>query len=110
MVLGIQLVGVLFVLVMLYLTYLYYKKGQYSKTSAIFWVIIWGAAMILLTFQQSVERVIEQLQFARVFDLYMTIGLLFVLALMFYDYVRVERLERKVEELVRKIATERAKK
>ncbi len=107
---GVQAGGAAFILVMVYLTYLYYKKGAYSRTSALTWGFIWVTAIILLTVATPISGIVDSLQFARVIDLYLTLGLVFCLVVVFIDFVKIEKQERKLEELVRNIAIKRTKK
>lgn len=107
MVLGIQVIGVVFSLLMLYLTFLYYKKNNYTRTAFIFWVVVWVCAMGLVLFYQEFGALSSQLQFARTSDLYITIAVLFFGAITFLNYASVKRQERKVEELVRGMAMKR---
>lgn len=109
MVLGVQLLGAVFIIAMLYLTFLFYKKQHYSRNAAVVWVIIWAVAFFMLAFNNVIENYVISLQFARSMDLYLVLGLMFVLVSTFYNFVKLERQERRLEELVRSIAIKRAK-
>jgi hypothetical protein len=109
MVLGIQLIGVVFLIFMLYLTFLYYKKNTYTRTGFIFWTCIWVGGSVLLIFPETVQGITEQLEFARTSDLYFTIALMFFGAITFLNYANVKRQERKVEDLVRSAALRKRK-
>ena len=52
MVLELQVIGLLFTLVMLYLTYLYYRKDNYGVRSLAIWVCVWLGGGLLLLFPQ----------------------------------------------------------
>jgi hypothetical protein len=65
MVLGIQVIGIVFTLLMLYLTFLYYKKNNYTKAAFIFWVVVWVCALGLILFYQQFAALSERLEFAR---------------------------------------------
>jgi hypothetical protein len=92
---------------MLYLTFLYYKKNNYTKAAFIFWVVVWVCALGLILFYQQFAALSERLEFARTTDLYITIAVMFFGAITFLNYANVKRQEKKVEELVRNISVRR---
>lgn len=108
MVLSVQLAGVLFVLVMIYLTFIFYKRGNYAWQGFVFWVILWIAAGLLLLFPGTFSALTDRLNFARTYDFYLTLGLMFFVVLTFWNYAHVKRLERRMEDLVREVAIKRA--
>lgn len=104
MMLGIQAIGIIFFLFMLYLTFLYYKKGVYTKYALVFWTATWIIASLLLIFPKTFTRIAQQLEFARTTDFYLTLAIMFFSVITFLNYVNVKRQEQKVEDLVRTIA------
>lgn len=110
MVLNIQIVGIIFMLVMLYLTFLYYKKNNYTRSALVFWAGVWVVAALMLVFPQVFSSIVERLSFARTTDFYLTIGLMFFGIITFLNYANVKRQERKVDELVRNIALAKKRK
>lgn len=109
MVLGIQVIGVVFTLLMLYLTFLYYKKNNYTRTAFLFWIAVWISSLFLVIFYEQFTILSIQLKFARTTDLYMAMAIMFFGAITFLNYANVKRSERKVEELVRSMAMKRRK-
>jgi hypothetical protein len=110
MVSTVHIIGIVFVLIMLYLTFLFYKKNHYNRSSFVFWNVVWVLAIVLLLVERSVFRFVQGLHFARAFDLYLSFGLMFVMAVAFYTYVKIERQDRRLEELVKEVAIKRVKK
>jgi hypothetical protein len=104
MVLGIQVIGVVFALLMLYLTFLFYMKNNYTRAAFVFWIAVWICALVLVLFYQQLTFLSTQLKFARTTDLYIAIAVMFFGAITFLNYANVKRQERKVEELVRNMA------
>jgi hypothetical protein len=104
-----QAIGVAYLAFMVYLTFLYYKRNNYSIQSFIFWMAIWLLAAVLLLIPNLANVIIPKLQVVRVLDLYLIVGLLFFSAVCFFSYAAVKRTESKVEELVRQVALKRRK-
>ncbi|MCB9362518.1 DUF2304 domain-containing protein [Candidatus Woesearchaeota archaeon] len=110
MILGIQLLGLLFAFMMLYLTYLYYKREQYELRGLIVWSLIWIGFGILVMFPASVYGVMEVLNIQRTVDFFVIGGFLVFSTILFYLYIITKETQRKVESLVRQIAIEKKKK
>ena len=110
MILGVQLLGIIFVLVMIYLTFLYYKRSHYSAASLSLWMAVWLGALLLVLFPETLYGIMETLQIKRTVDFFVIGGFMFFTVLIFYLYDAVKQMQRKMEKLVRKIAIEGNKK
>jgi hypothetical protein len=110
MTIGLQLIALMFGLLMLYLSFLAYKKKLLTFREEAFWIILWAGFLGISLFPASVNFVIENLHIARTMDLIM-IGAFMVLSLVgFNNYINGKRDRKKIEELVRKIALEKLSK
>jgi hypothetical protein len=109
MVLALQVVGIMFMVFMLYLTFLFYKRNNYGKKSFAIWVAVWLGGAFLLLFPQWFATVTEQLRFSRVTDFYIAMAIMFFGIVTFFNFVNVKRQERQVEKLVREFALEKKK-
>lgn len=104
MVLGIQIVGVLFALAMLYLSFVQFKKKNFSSHEFIFWAILWVIIAITSMMPESLQKVTSALDVSRPFDLIVLLGFVLLTLLTFLNYLQNKKNQRKVEELVRRIA------
>ncbi len=109
MIAALQVFGIIYILFMLYLTFLYYKRNNYSVQSFVFWVAVWAIGAILLAIPETLNSVIQQFTVARVIDFYLIVGLMFFSAVCFFSFAAVKRTENKVEDLVRQLALKRRK-
>ncbi|MBR9703537.1 DUF2304 domain-containing protein [Candidatus Woesearchaeota archaeon] len=107
---GVQLVGVLFALIMLYLTFLYYKRSSYSTKSFVLWIIIWCGFLLATFFPSSLYGLMEELNIERTVDLFVIGGFMFFTVIVFYMFSIIKSLERRIEELVRDVAVALPKK
>ena len=107
MILGLQIIGILFGLIMLYLTFLYFKRKDYTIPGFVFWTIIWIGFMILVIVPTTIYGLMESLQIERTVDFFVIAGFLFFSVVIFHVYDITKRTQKKVEELVRKIAIDK---
>jgi hypothetical protein len=109
MVLGIQVFGALFGLVLIYLTFLHYKRKEFTLTEWGFWTILALLFATVAVFPQLLDPIVESLSLARTMDLFIILGFMFLIAAVYYTYTIVRGNQKKLEEIVRKIALERKK-
>jgi len=108
MIAGVQIIGILFSLVMIYLTYVYYKRGNYSVKSFFLWLAVWIGTLVLIGRPETAYGVMEALQIERTADFIVMAGFTFFSVVIFHMYVTVKKTNQKTEELVRKIATQKS--
>lgn len=102
MLLGVQILAIIFGIVMMYLTFLYFKRKDFNKLQLALWEILWLAFLFVAIFPESVNRITESLGIVRAMDLFMILGFVFVISLSFYNYLVVGKLKKSLEEYVRK--------
>lgn len=102
----IQLIGLIFALFMLYLNFIRYKKKEFTIKEYIFWLLLWVIFIIIMLFPWVLDPVVEKFKFARTLDLLIVISFIFLIGSNFYTYTVVRKTQKKVEDLVRKIAFE----
>jgi len=103
---GIQLLGIIFALIMIYMAYVYYRRKNYGIRSLIIWLCVWGAALFLVSFPKTFYGVMELLQIERTADFIVLIGFSFFSVIIFYMYTIVKKNNYKIEQLVRQLAIE----
>ena len=109
MIFGIQIIAILFVIVMIYLTFLYYKRSHYSRKSLFLWLVVWLGALVLVVFPASIYGIMETLKIERTVDFFVIAGFMFFTVIIFYLYNAVKQMQRKMEKLVREFAIEKRK-
>ncbi|HKZ39674.1 MAG TPA: DUF2304 domain-containing protein [Candidatus Hodarchaeales archaeon] len=110
MVLGIQIMGVLFALVMLYITFLNLKRRQYEVKEFVIWLIVWLMFLLFTIVPQVLDSVTKPLSIVRRFDLLVVMGMMFVIGISYYNYSITRKNQRKLEQVVRTLALENPKK
>lgn len=98
---GIQIFGVLFALVMIYFSMLYYKRKNYGKASLGLWLSVWIGLIIVLVIPALISSVMRWLSISRAVDAYVTVALVLITGIVFYLYGLVKKMEKQMEKLVR---------
>ncbi|MFC1698150.1 DUF2304 family protein [Nanoarchaeota archaeon] len=107
---GVQILGIVFALVMVYLTYMYFKRKEFDLNDAILWLVVWLLFLILVIFPETVNIFLEKLQVATAIQLFMILGTLFLIIVVFYLYRNLRVMQKKMEMVVQKVALEPVKK
>jgi len=101
---AIQVFGLIFGLIMLYLTYLYYRKGDYGKLGFRAWTVIWIVFLICLLFPPKFMVFLKPFQLQRVLDILVIGGFFILFGMMFFVYDITKKNEKKINHLVREEA------
>lgn len=110
MIFGVQIIGLLFGLVMVYFTFLYYKRANYDKTGLVFWFAVWLGFIVLVMFPQIIYGVMGVLQIERTADFFYVSGFLFFSVVLFHVYNTTKKNQKQLELLVRNLAFKQARK
>lgn len=110
MILGLQVVGVFFALVMIYLALLNYKRGELNGAEILSWLIVWVFVIFVTVFPELLRTFATTFAVSRLFDLMVVGAFIVVIGMVSSAYVRTKRLEKRLEELVRKLSMEEKEK
>lgn len=101
MILGVQILGAAFGVLMTYFCFLHYKRREFSRPQFLFWQIIWLAFIVVVLFPGLTQGVIHKLGIVRTMDLLTILGIMFVSLLTFFNYVSLNKLRKKIEDKIR---------
>ncbi|MBD3249392.1 DUF2304 family protein [Candidatus Woesearchaeota archaeon] len=111
MILGIQIFGVLFALVMMYITFLHQRRKELNSKEYFFWFGVWVVFLLLVIFPTSLDFLIKDvLSLGRRLDFFIIVGLMLMIGVLFHTYSVVRKTQNKVERVVSKIAVEKREK
>ena len=108
MVLGIQVFGIVFGVFILYMSFLQWKKKQFTLNEFLFWSSFAVVFSLLSLFPDFINPITAALKLQRKLDLFIILGFMFLIAATFYSYMVVRKTQKGLEELVRQLALERA--
>ena len=103
---GIQILAILFALWMTYFTFLHYRRKEFSRFDAFLWQVLWVGLIAVVIFPGSVRFILRTFSITRTFDLIVIVGIMALIGMTFRNYVIIKRLERRIEEDVRREAME----
>ncbi len=106
----IQLFGVIIGLGALHLTYLYYKRSNFTKKEVCFWFLVWLTFIFVAIFPTSVTPIVGMLGLQRPMDLIMIVAFVILFALTFHNYVVNRKQSNRLEWLVRELALKEVEK
>jgi hypothetical protein len=101
MILGIQILGLLFGLLMIYYSFVNFKKKELKRREFVMWLIVWILFIIITLIPTLLDPIIVSLDLARRMDFYIIIGFMFLIGLGFYSYSIAKKNQKKIEEIVR---------
>ncbi|MBS3133081.1 DUF2304 domain-containing protein [Candidatus Woesearchaeota archaeon] len=106
--LGIQVFGLVFSAFMLYVSFLYYKKKEFTLTEWGFWALFAVLFAAVSVFPEVLDPVVRSFNLGRKLDLFIILGFMLIIAMNFYTYRVTRHTDKKIETLVRNMAIERA--
>ncbi len=101
---GIQVVGLIFALGILYVVFLNFKRKEITGIEFVGWVLLWAVFLLLTFIPRIVDPILQPLHIVRALDLYIIIGFMVLVAFHFHTYSQLKKMQKKVEKLVRRIA------
>ncbi len=110
MILGLQIIAIIFAFLMIYLAILHRRRGEIDRTEIISWVTIWIVTIFIVIFPEILRTFAKTIFITRLFDLMVVGGFVLVIAMVTRTYVSTKRMEKKLEDYVRQEALKNVKK
>jgi hypothetical protein len=110
MIFGLQLLAVIFALVMIYFAYVNFKRKEINRLEIAFWTLAWIGALIIVLFPDTLRDLSQQFFVSRLLDVLIMGGFVLVITMVAIAYIRTRRIEKKLEDLIRKEALKGVKK
>lgn len=107
---GLQIIGIVFGLSMLYLSYRDYRRREIYFKDFMVWLTIWVGFLFAVSFPGTLEIVSESLGIVRVLDLLIIFSIMLLFSLVFMVYDTVRKSERKIDKVVEAVALKDAEK
>ncbi len=104
MALGIQIVGLAFACFMLYLSFLHFKRKEFTPKETFAWMLLWVVFIVLIFIPRVLQYLTDLLNISRVFDFFIVLGFMFLIGSSFYMYGLIRQTQKRIEHVVRKVA------
>jgi len=101
MILGLQIIAILFALSLVYFAILGRRRGEIDRAEFMSWVIIWTGVIFVVIFPNLLRDFATNFFITRLFDLMVVGGFILVISMVFASYVKVKRIEKKLEKFIR---------
>jgi hypothetical protein len=102
MILGLQIIAIIFALILIYFALLHYKRNELSRDEIVFWVTIWIAVILIIIFPEFLRQLALNFFITRLFDLLVVGAFILLISMVSTLYVKTKRLENKLERIIRK--------
>jgi hypothetical protein len=103
-ILGIQIASIAFSLFMIYFTYLSYRRKYFDMPGFIIWTLLFLALAIASVFPEGLIPVAQILKISRLFDLFMVVGIFFLIVITFINFIHTQKIKRKLENFTQEKA------
>jgi hypothetical protein len=100
-ILGVQIIGILFAMFMIYVSFLNWKKSDISRSEMSFWLLLWIIFILITLFPKILQGLSTFLVFTRVMDLLMVIAFMILTIIGYMNHISNRELEKKIERLVK---------
>ena len=104
---NIQAIASLFGLIMIYRSFLHYKRHEFNRYQFVIWEMLWVGFVAVTLLPDRFNTITERLGIARAFDLFAIVAIVVVLFLTFHNYLLITKLEKRLEDRVREAALDR---
>ena len=99
--LGIQILSLTFIILMLYVIRIHYKKGELPKVEALAWTIGLIILGIIVSIKQSADFVRNLFAVTRLLDVLVIVALMGTFILLIENRIQITKLRQKLDKLVR---------
>lgn len=104
MILGVQIFGVLFSLVMIYYIFLQHKKNIITLKELLLWKFIFIVFMAVMLFPGLLNIFTARLNLERRMDFIMMAGLVFLTGFAYWNHIQTKKIRKDIIKIVSKIA------
>lgn len=103
----IRIMGLVIGVILVYLTFIFYKRKKISFKEFIFWATIWIGMASLAIFSNILQPVSSFLKLTRIFDLLFLLAITIILIILFLTKIEVKKNKEKVDKLIESNALKR---
>jgi hypothetical protein len=104
MIIGLQIIALIFAFSMIYIAVLHFKRKEISRSETYSWIVMWTIAIIVIIFPELLRTFASTFLVTRVFDLMVIAGFVLVITMVGSAYIKTKKMEKRLEEMVRREA------
>lgn len=103
-----QIIGITIAIIMIYFSFVYYKKKQFELADFLLWLCIWLSFSMMVMFPEKLNFLMETLGVIGAIPLFAIIGVLSLFIIGFFLYKITRENQRKLAYLISTLALEKA--
>lgn len=104
---SIQILSIVFILIMLYVVRIHFKKNELPKAEAIFWSLGLLILGVIVSIKESADFVRQLFSVTRLLDVLVIIALMGTFVLLIENRIQIGKLRARLEKVVRDRAMEK---
>lgn len=104
MILGLQIIAIIFALIMVYFAYLHFRRGDLNKIEMTLWFLVWAFTVVVVFFPDILRAFSKTYLSTRLFDLMVVGAIILIMTMVSVVYIKVRTMDKRLEEYVRKEA------
>lgn len=109
MLIWLQILGIVFALVMVYVTLLFYRRHEIRFTDLLIWSPIWFLFLFGVLFPRSLDVFVQTFSVRNAVELFTIAGFMFMIALQFFLFRLVRLQQNKLRKIVKVTALREVK-
>ena len=110
-ILGIQILGVMFGLMMIYVSFMHSKRKEFTGKETLFWMSVWIGFIVITIYPRAIDVLAKDiLNMSRTMDFLIITGFIILTGLLFHVYGVSRKTQKKLESVVRSVALARPRK
>ena len=96
-----QIIAISFSFTLIYFSVLHYRRREIEAVEAYIWAGIWTTTIFIIVFPDILRTFAKEVFITRLFDLLVVGGFMLVITMVYKSYIKVKRLERRLERFIR---------
>lgn len=106
-----QTVALTIILILIWRAIARYRKKDITRQEFFYWLVFWLVISLAVIFLKQIDAWVESLGFeAKGLDVLVYAAVVFLFYLIFRIYIRIEKLEKNITKVVRRIALDEKEK
>jgi len=105
----IQVILLLFILSVVFSVIFKFKRKEISAKEFVFWIFLWASVLVAVIYPHTTDKIAKIVGVGRGADLLIYISIFVLFFIIFKIFVKLEKIERNITKIVRKIALDEGK-
>jgi hypothetical protein len=108
--LGIQIISIIFIVFMMYVVQIHYKKNELPRTEAIFWLTTFTGLALIVIIPKTASFVTSTFAVSRLTDFITAVALMIIFGMLIDLRIKMHKFNKKLESSTRDKAIKNARK